>query len=108
MQVRYNLSNTRENNNVHTLNQYEDESTDDDDISQLIRNHTWSNNINGRITWTEPLGDVTRANFLQIAYRANYRFKKITLHRLRRRVRLALSHSFKHKFVKIKLVNNLA
>ena len=74
MQVRYNLSNTRENNNVHTLNQYEDESTDDDDISQLIRNHTWSNNINGRITWTEPLGDVTRANFLQIAYRANYRF----------------------------------
>ena len=59
---------------MHTLNQYEDESTDDDDISQLIRNHTWSNNINGRITWTEPLGDVTRANFLQIAYRANYRF----------------------------------
>lgn len=73
-QLRYQLSNTRENNNTHTLNQYEDEDTEDEDISQLIRNHTWSNTVNGRITWTEPLGDVSKANFLQIAYRANYKF----------------------------------
>ncbi|MGM9804580.1 MAG: outer membrane beta-barrel protein [Muribaculaceae bacterium] len=73
-QVRYQLSNMRENNNTHTLNEYEDDAAEDEDISQLIRNHTWSNTVNGRITWTEPLGDITKANFLQFAYRANYRF----------------------------------
>lgn len=73
-QVRYELSNTREYNNTHTLNQYENDDAEDEDISQLIRNHTWSNTVNGRITWSEPLGDVSKANFLQIQYRANYKF----------------------------------
>ena len=73
-QLRYQLSNTHENNITHTVNQYESDDTQDDDITQLIRNHTWSNTVSGRITWTEPLGDVSKANFLQIAYRGSYKF----------------------------------
>ncbi len=74
VQVRYNYSNRHEDNNSRTLNEYEDDATADEDIRQLIKNHTWSNGVNGRITWTEPLGDVKKANFLQIAYSGNYRF----------------------------------
>lgn len=72
--LRYNYSNVHEDNNSHTVNNYVDEEEEDEDISQLIKNHTWSNTINGRITWTEPLGNVKNGNFLQFAYRANYRF----------------------------------
>ncbi|MDE5806507.1 MAG: carboxypeptidase regulatory-like domain-containing protein, partial [Muribaculaceae bacterium] len=48
-----------------------------DDESLLYRfsdNDQWNNSIMGRLTWTEPLGDVSRGNFLQFSYRFQYRF----------------------------------
>lgn len=47
---------------------------DDDFLYRFIDNHQWNNNIGARLTWTEPLGDVKRGNFLQFAYRLSYRF----------------------------------
>ncbi|MDE6130111.1 MAG: outer membrane beta-barrel family protein, partial [Muribaculaceae bacterium] len=37
-------------------------------------NHTWSNNISARVSWTEPLGNVRNGNFLTVAYRFQYRW----------------------------------
>lgn len=43
-------------------------------LNQWTDNHTWTNQVMGRVTWTEPLGDVKNGNFLTFAYRANYRW----------------------------------
>ena len=74
VQVRYNFSDVDEDGTSFTKNRYYlfDDSTQV--ISQIDDNHRWNNNIQGRVTWTEPLGDVKKALFLDVAYRANYRF----------------------------------
>lgn len=74
VQLRYNFSDLREDGNSFTRNNYYlyDDSTQI--ISQIEDNRQWSNNIQGRLTWTEPLGDIKKALFLDIAYRAQYRF----------------------------------
>lgn len=43
-------------------------------LYRFLDNHQWNNQIGARLTWTEPLGDVKRGNFLQIAYRMNLKF----------------------------------
>ena len=74
VQLRYNFSNVREDGSTVTRNTYADENTDDQDINQIYDNHRWSNGVNWRLTWTEPLGDVKNARFLTFAYRGNYKF----------------------------------
>ena len=74
VQLRYNFSNVREDGSTVTRNTYADENTDDQDINQIYDNHRWSNGVNWRLTWTEPLGDVKNARFLTSAYRGNYKF----------------------------------
>lgn len=41
---------------------------------QYSDNHTWSNSVSARVTWTEPLGDVKKGNFLTFAYNFQYRW----------------------------------
>lgn len=41
---------------------------------QENHNHTWNNGVNGRISWIEPIGDVSKGNFLEFAYMMNYRW----------------------------------
>ena len=74
VQLRYNFSDVTEDGNTFTRNRYYlyDDSTQI--ISQIDDNHRWNNNIQGRLTWSEPLGDVKKALFLDISYRAQYRF----------------------------------
>lgn len=73
LQLRYNLSNVREKGTTYTQNTYY--LLDKEDITnQYSDNHTWSNNVNGRITWTEPLGNVKNGRFLTFAYSAQYNF----------------------------------
>ncbi len=43
-------------------------------LNQYTDNHTWSNQVMGQFTWTEPLGDVANGNFLSFSYRMNYRW----------------------------------
>lgn len=41
---------------------------------QFEDNHTWNNNISARATWTEPLGNPKKGNFLEFAYSYSYRW----------------------------------
>lgn len=73
VQARYQFSDTREDEHTLSLNKFYllDEN---DDYLQYADNHTWNNMVQGRLTWTEPLGDPQKGNFLTLAYRAQYRW----------------------------------
>lgn len=57
----------------------EDVDSDPDSYKQYVyqqhtTNHRWTNNVSGRVSWTEPVGDVKRGNFITMAYRVQYRW----------------------------------
>ncbi len=59
----------------YMMSEDEDNTSDDVDLlNQYIDNHTWSNQVMGQFTWTEPLGDVKNGNYLTFSYRMNYRW----------------------------------
>ena len=79
--ARYNFSNVIEKET--SLNDFisyiaSEDPDNQEDTSDLLNqwtdNHTWSNNVMGNVTWTEPLGNVANGNFLIFSYRANYRW----------------------------------
>ena len=73
--LNYNYSNIDEDGNTFTRNNYyllDDEET----IDQVYDNLRKTNRINGRLSWTEPLGDVKKAQFLTLSYSANYNVTK--------------------------------
>lgn len=78
-QGRYQFSNVSEFERTLSINRntytYTD-SIDEDilDYAQYADNHTWNNMAQGRVTWTEPLGNVKNGHFLTFAYRAQYRW----------------------------------
>lgn len=78
-QGRYQFSNVSEFERTLSINRntytYAD-SIDEDilDYAQYADNHTWNNMAQGRVTWTEPLGNVKNGHFLTFAYRAQYRW----------------------------------
>lgn len=41
---------------------------------QEITDHRWTNSVNGRLSWTEPLGNPANGNFIQASYGMNYRW----------------------------------
>ncbi|MDE6557258.1 MAG: outer membrane beta-barrel family protein, partial [Duncaniella sp.] len=53
---------------------FEIPSEEDIMLDQYSTNHTWSNRVHARLTWTEPLGDPENGNALVFAYRMNYRW----------------------------------
>lgn len=73
-QFRYTFTNTREH--TTTLNDIEYYLLQDDSeqLFQYLDSKQWSNFVEGRLTWTEPLGDSSAGNFLEIAYLASVRF----------------------------------
>lgn len=84
---RYGMSNVKERYHSYSYNWYrtlqqlelEDELLDTygdtyDIYNLYTDNHSWSNSVNGRLSWTEPLGDVRNGNFITFAYSANYRW----------------------------------
>lgn len=69
----YSLSNTRER--VNSISDIVRHLTDDDEVlDQYADNHTWSNQVSARVTWNEPLGALTRGNFLVFSYNMRYRW----------------------------------
>ena len=75
VQARYNFSNTRQKSTSWSnIIYYMVSDKDDEELYRFIDNHTWSNSINTRLTWTEPLGDVKKGNFLDFAYRISYQW----------------------------------
>lgn len=75
--VRYNYSNIDEYGNTFTRNNYylKDE---EETIDQAYDNLRKTNSVNGRLSWTEPIGDVKNANFLTFSYSARYNYNKAT------------------------------
>ena len=70
----YRMSNVREKSNSYSWNKFYlfDDSIDLAD--RFTDNHTWSNSVSARVSWTEPLGDVKKGNFLTLAYNFQYRW----------------------------------
>ena len=73
--VNYNYSNIDEDGNTFTRNTYylKDE---EETIDQVYDNLRKTNSVNTRLSWTEPLGDVKKANFLTFSYSARYNYNK--------------------------------
>ncbi len=75
----YRFSDVREDEEAYTHNVFyrlknwlKNDSVDSYD--ELTSSHTWANNVTARLSWTEPLGDVARGNFLTLSYRVQYRW----------------------------------
>ena len=75
--LNYNYSNIDEDGNTYTRNNYylKDE---EETIDQVYDNLRKTNSVNGRLSWTEPLGDVKKARFLTLSYSARYNVTKAT------------------------------
>ncbi|MBD5356685.1 MAG: TonB-dependent receptor [Bacteroides sp.] len=72
--AQYSFSNTRQKSTTWSEIEYFLLQDNDEELYRFIDNHTWSNSVEGRLTWTEPLGDPKKGNFLNIAYRLKYQW----------------------------------
>ena len=70
----YRMSNVREKSNSYSWNKFYLLNDSLDLTDRFTDNHTWSNMVMARVSWTEPLGNVKKGNFLTIAYRFQYRW----------------------------------
>ena len=74
VQAKYSFSDTRNYSNSFNQLMYYLAQQDDENLYQYINNHQWSNTVEGRLTWTEPLGNAANGNYLTVAYRTRYAF----------------------------------
>lgn len=74
VQGQYDFSNNRQH--TTSLNDiiYFMKQDDTESLYRYITNKQWNNNVSARFTWTEPIGDAANGNFLQFAYRLQYRW----------------------------------
>lgn len=72
--VNYRMSNVKEYGNSFVYNLFHLLDDEVDVYDQWTDNHTWSNRVNGRLTWTEPLGNAANGNFLTVGYGINTRW----------------------------------
>lgn len=70
----YQFSNVRENSINYAFNKFFQLNDSTDIYDQFADNHTWSNNVSARLSWTEPIGNVKNGNFITVAYRFQYRW----------------------------------
>ncbi|MCQ2287472.1 MAG: outer membrane beta-barrel protein [Muribaculaceae bacterium] len=70
---RYSYSNVDENGTTNTHNKYYLKEDPDETIDQVYDNKRITNGVNGRLSWTEPIGDIKNANFLQFSYSGSFR-----------------------------------
>lgn len=72
--LNYRHSNVRENEYSYALNRFFLLNDSIDLYDQYTNNHTWSDQVQARLSWTEPLGNPAKGNFLTFAYNVNYRW----------------------------------
>lgn len=72
--VNYRYSNVQERSTNYSWNQFYQYNDSIDLYDQFETNNTLTNNISARLSWTEPLGDPSKGNFLTVAYRFQYRW----------------------------------
>ena len=74
LMLNYRYSNVHEDGDTYTDNTYYLLPEKNQLIDQTANNKRKTHNLTGRISWTEPLGDVKNARFLELSYRGNYRY----------------------------------
>lgn len=74
VRARYSFSNTRQYTTSWNDIEYYLQQDDSETLYQFIDGHQWNNSVNATLTWTEPLGELKRGNFLQISYRFQGQF----------------------------------
>lgn len=74
IQTRYSFSDTRQKTTTWNDIEYLLRQNDSEQLFRFLDNKEWSNYLEGRLTWTEPIGDASRGHFLNFAYRASYRW----------------------------------
>lgn len=74
VRARYSFSNTRQYTTSWNDILYYLQQDDSETLYQYIDGRQWNNTVNGTLTWTEPLGELKRGNFLQVSYRFQGRF----------------------------------
>ena len=74
LMLNYRYSNVREDADTYTDNTYFLLPEKNQLIDQTANNRRKTHNVTGRISWTEPIGDVKNARFLEFSYRGNYRY----------------------------------
>ena len=75
LMAEYSMSNVREDDYSYSWNKFFTPGVDPDDLQdQYTDNHTWSNTVGFRATWTEPIGDAKEGRFIDISYRMSYRW----------------------------------
>ena len=72
-QFNYTFSNTREKATTWNDIEYYLRQDDSERLFEFLDSKQWSNSLEGRLTWTEPLGDPARGNYLEVAYKASLR-----------------------------------
>lgn len=72
--LNYRHSNVRENDWSYARNRFYLLNDSLDIYDQYSDNHTWSDFFTGRLSWTEPLGNAARGNFLTFSYQMRYRW----------------------------------
>ncbi len=72
--INYRFSDVREKAETYSWNKFFLANDSIDLYDQFSDNHTWANNVSARVSWTEPLGDARKGNFLTFAYRVQYRW----------------------------------
>ena len=74
LMLNYRYSNVSEDADTYTDNTYYLLDGNNQLIDQTANNRRKTHNVTGRISWTEPIGDVKNARFLEFSYRGNYRY----------------------------------
>ncbi|MBR5725301.1 MAG: TonB-dependent receptor, partial [Muribaculaceae bacterium] len=74
LMLNYRYSNVHEDGDTYTDNTYYLLPENNKLIDQTANNHRKTHNLMGRISWTEPIGDVKNARFMEFSYRGNYRY----------------------------------
>ena len=75
----YSLSNVHEKSTDYSYYKFLYDMTDDnaeewESYEQYTKNHNWTNSAGGRLSWTEPIGDAKKGNFLTFSYNASMRW----------------------------------
>ncbi len=70
----YRFSDVNEMGDDYSYNIFHQLNDSLDVYDQLTDNHTWNNQLNARVSWTEPIGDSKNGNFLTFSYGINSRW----------------------------------
>lgn len=72
-QVRYSFSDNHQYENTYSRLLYYMLDDDEENLFRYIDTHTWASTVDARLTWTEPIGNAAKGNFLTAAYRIDWR-----------------------------------